>query len=81
MPKTLICLNYIHPQSRATILKKNLAAAEEPLAFVQYGRHYKNIKGKASQIWLAFKAIHPVLYNIKVFALINQLAISFKVGS
>ena len=32
--KTLICLNYIHPQIRAAILKKNLVAAEEFLTFI-----------------------------------------------
>jgi len=71
VPKTLICLNYIYPQLRATILNKNLTAAKEPLVFIQHGRHCENIKGKASQIWLAFKAIYPVLYNVKVFALVN----------
>lgn len=46
MPKTLICLNYIHLQPRASSLKEDLAATKQSFAFVSHGRHREDIKGE-----------------------------------
>jgi len=70
MPKTLIRLNYIHLQPGTAIFEEDLAAAEQPFAFVAYRRHSEDIKGEPSKIGLRFVAVIPELYNVKVIKLL-----------
>jgi len=50
-------------------LKEDLAATKQLFIFIAYRRHRKDIKGEASKIRLAYIAVLPVLYKVKVFIL------------